>query len=44
MLVLDGDARVVWNHAGAMNAAVERELRTALDSALSRAVAHSGGY
>jgi thiol-disulfide isomerase/thioredoxin len=43
MFVLDRDARVVWNHVGAMNGAVEQELRAALDSALSGAVARSGG-
>jgi peroxiredoxin len=43
MLVLDPDGRVVWNHVGAMNGAVEQELRAALDSALSGAVARSGG-
>jgi thiol-disulfide isomerase/thioredoxin len=43
MLVLDRDAHIVWNHIGAMNGAVEQELRTVLDSALSGAVARSGG-
>jgi predicted transcriptional regulator len=43
MLVLDRDGRVVWNHVGAMDGAVEQELRAALDSALSGAVARSGG-
>jgi thiol-disulfide isomerase/thioredoxin len=43
MLVLDREARVVWNHVGAMNGAVEHELRAAVDSALSGAVARGGG-
>ena len=43
MLVLDREARVVWNHVGAMNGAVEHELRAAVDSALSGAVVRGGG-
>jgi thiol-disulfide isomerase/thioredoxin len=43
MLVLDGAGQVVWQHIGAMNGAIEQDLRAALDSALSGAVVRSGG-
>jgi len=43
MLVLDRDAHVVWSHVGALNGVGERDLRAALDSALSSSVARSGG-
>ena len=43
MVVVDRDGRVVWNHVGVLTASGEHELRSALDSALSAAVARTGG-
>lgn len=43
MLVVDRDGRVVWNHAGVLNAESEHALREVLDSALAGTVARGGG-
>ena len=43
MLVLDRDARVVWNHVGALTRADEEDLRAVLDRILSAAGARGGG-
>ena len=43
MLVLDRDARVVWNHTGALTSSGEKELRGVLDRALTGAPAVRGG-
>ena len=43
MLVLDRDARVVWNHVGALTRADEEDLRGVLDRILSAAAARGGG-
>jgi thiol-disulfide isomerase/thioredoxin len=43
MLVLDRDARVVWNHSGALTSAGEKELRGALDRALAAPGSAGGG-
>jgi len=43
MLVLDRDARVIWNHSGALTSAGEKELRGVLDRALAAPAAARGG-
>src|SRR3989454_7649638 len=43
MLVLDRDAKVVWNHAGALTRADEEDLRGVLDRILSAPAARGGG-
>ena len=43
MLVLDRDARVVWNHVGALGRADEEDLRGVLDRILSAPAAARGG-
>ena len=43
MLVLDGNARVVWNHTGVLTDSGEKELRGVLDRALTGAPAVRGG-
>jgi cytochrome c biogenesis protein CcmG, thiol:disulfide interchange protein DsbE len=43
MLVLDGDARVIWKHVGALTAPGEEELRGVLDRALAGPSAARGG-
>jgi thiol-disulfide isomerase/thioredoxin len=43
MLVLDRDARVVWNHTGALTRAGEEDLRGVLERILSAPAAARGG-
>jgi thiol-disulfide isomerase/thioredoxin len=43
MLVLDREAKVVWNHAGALTRADEDDLRGVLDRILSAPAARGGG-
>jgi cytochrome c biogenesis protein CcmG, thiol:disulfide interchange protein DsbE len=43
MLVLDKEARVIWNHSGALTSAGEKELRGVLDRALATPAAARGG-